>query len=168
MTEEEQEQQKKFLLLLLALAALTEDQINGATRPVLAKSMRKLRRQIQQMSPTGQFRIYEWQQIAPRTLPVLEELTKAQLKVMLPEIQKLLPEVQDAANDYTDPQEPEPVDIVPKTQNELLNTLTIAGAGTLASLFGNQVGINRYTLQMANDLDRMVRGMIIKLRTLQL
>ena len=162
MTEEEQKQQERFLLLLLALAAVTEDQINAATRPALTTAMRKLRRQIQQMAPDGPFRAYEWKQIAPKTLPVLEQLTQVQLAAMLPQIQTLLPEVQDAANDYVAPDQYQPTPITPATQSELFNVLAIAGAGTLIDLFGNRGNINRYTLQMGNDLDKMVKSMIMR------
>ena len=167
MTEEEEKRQEKLLLLLLALALQTENLVNGAYRPKLVNSMRKLRRLIQQMSPTGQFRALEWNRIAPQTLPLLEEITAAMRESMLPEIQQLLPEVQDAANDFMRPEETEPQEITPVTQEQLLNTLQIAGAGSLLVMLGNRRGINRFTLGMASDLHKMVTSMILAEKTTQ-
>ena len=86
MTEEEK-RQERLLLLLLALSRQTENQINSTVRPKLIESMRKLRRLIQQMSPTGQFRALEWNLLAPQAIPILEEITATLRNSMLPEIQ---------------------------------------------------------------------------------
>ena len=166
MTEEEK-RQEKLLLLLLALALQTENRINGAYRPALIESMRKIRRLIQQMSPTGQFRALEWNRIAPRALPLLEQISGSMRDEMLPEIQQLLPEVQDAAYDFSRPEETEPQEITPVTQEQLLNTLQIAGAGSLLVMLGNRRGINRFTLGMASDLNKMVTSMILAEKTTQ-
>ena len=166
MTEEEK-RQERLLLLLLALSQQTERQINSAVRPKLTDAMRKIRRLIQQMSPTGQFRALEWNVLAPQALPILEEITVTLRNSMLPEIQTLLPEVQDAAYDYSLPEETEPQQLQPVSQQQLLNTLQIAGAGALLTMMGNRAGPNRYTLGMANDLSKTVRGMILGEKTTQ-
>ena len=166
MTEEEK-RQEKLLLLLLALSQQTENQINSAIRPKLVDVMRRLRRLIQQMSPTGQFRALEWNILAPQALPLLEEITVTMRGAMLPEIQTLLPEVQDAAYDYSLPEETQPQQLRPVTQQQLLNTLQIAGAGALLTMVGNSTGPNRYTLGMASDLSKTVRGMILGEKTTQ-
>ena len=166
MTEEEK-RQERLLLLLLALSQQTERQINSAVRPKLTDAMRKIRRLIQQMSPTGQFRGLEWNVLAPQALPILEEITVTLRNSMLPEIQTLLPEVQDAAYDYSLPEETEPQQLQPVSQQQLLNTLQIAGAGALLTMMGNRAGPNRYTLGMANDLSKTVRGMILGEKTTQ-
>ena len=166
MTDEEK-RQEKLLLLLLALSQQTEKQINSAVRPKLVDAMRRLRRLIQQMSPTGQFRALEWTVLAPQALPILEEITATLRNAMLPEIQTLLPEVQDAAYDYSRPEETEPQELQPVTQQQLLNTLQIAGAGALLAMMGNRNGPNRYTLGMFNDLSKTVRGMILAEKTTQ-
>ena len=166
MTDEEK-RQERLLLLLLALAQQTENQINGAYRLRLIESMRKIRRLIQKMSPTGQFRALEWNRIAPEALPLLEEISASMRDAMLPEIQQLLPEVQDAAYDFSRPEETEPQEITGVTQEQLLNTLQIAGAGSLLVMLGNRRGINRLTLGMASDLHKMVVGMILAEKTTQ-
>ena len=166
MTEEEK-RQERLLLLLLALSQQTEKQINGAYRPTLLNSMRKIRRLIQRMSPSGQFRALEWQILAPQALPMLEEITVSMRSAILPEIQTLLPEVQDAAYDYSLPEETEPQQLQPVSQQQLLNTLQIAGAGALVAMMGNRNGPNRYTLGMASDLSKTVRGMILGEKTTQ-
>ena len=164
---DEEKRQEKLLLLLLALTQQVENNINGAYRPELIDSMRKIRRLIQQMSPTGQFRALEWNQLSPRALPLLEQITAKMRDSMLPEIQQLIPEVQDAAYDFSRPEETEPQEITPFTQDQLLRTLQIAGAGTLLAMMGNRSGINRLTLGMASDLDKLVRGMILADKTTQ-
>ena len=166
MTEEEK-RQERLLLLLLALSRQTENQINSTVRPKLIESMRKLRRLIQQMSPTGQFRALEWNLLAPQAIPILEEITATLRNSMLPEIQTLLPEVQDAAFDYSRPEETEPQELQPVTQQRLLETLRIAGAGALLTMMGNRNGPNRYTLGMANDLSKTVRSMVLGEKTTQ-
>ena len=166
MTEEEK-RQEQLLLLLLALSQQTENQINRAYRPQLVEAMRRIRRLIQQMSPTGQFRALEWNQIAPQVPLLLEPITTAMREAVLPEIQQLLPEVQDAAYDFSRPEETEPQEIQPVTQEQLLNTLQIAGAGSLLLMIGNDRGINRLTLGMASDLNKLVRGMILAEKTTQ-
>ena len=166
MTEEEK-RQEKLLLLLLALSQQTENQINEAYRGKLIDVMRRLRRLIQQMSPTGQFRALEWNLLAPQAIPILEEITATLRNSMLPEIQTLLPEVQDAAFDYSRPEETEPQELQPVTQQRLLETLRIAGAGALLTMMGNRNGPNRYTLGMANDLSKTVRSMVLGEKTTQ-
>ena len=88
------------------------------------------------MSPTGQFRIYEWTQIAPKALPLLEEITRTMRPNILREVQAVRPSVQDAAYDFSLPSETKPQPLIPRTQQELLDTLNIAGAGSLAALMG--------------------------------
>ena len=166
MTEEEK-RQERLLLLLLALSQQTENQINGAYRPALIESMRRIRRLIQQMSPTGQFRALEWNRIQPQVLPLLEPITGSMRESILPEIQQLLPEVQDAAYDFSRPEETEPQEITPVSQEQLLNTLQIAGAGSLLVMIGNRRGINRLTVGMASDLNKLVRSMILAEKTTQ-
>ena len=167
MPPEEEKRQEKLLLLLLALARQAERQTNLEVRPQLVESMRRLRRLIQTMSPTGQFRALEWNRVSLSALPVLEEITRVLRDNMLPNVQTLLPEVQDAAWDYSLPSETQPQELIPKTQEQLLNTLQIAGAGALFLLMGNRRGLNRYTFQMKSDLDKMVRTMIMAEATTQ-
>ena len=121
--------------------------------------MRKIRRLVQQMSPTGQFRVFEWSRIKPQVLPLLEEITRTLRFYLLPEIQRLIPDVQDAAFDFVKGDEPETAELRPKTQEEIANTTTAGGTATLATLLG-AAAINRYTLQMAKDLDTMVKKAI--------
>ena len=76
MPPEEEKRQEKLLLLLLALARQAERQTNLEVRPQLVESMRRLRRLIQTMSPTGQFRSLEWNRVSLSALPILEEITR--------------------------------------------------------------------------------------------
>ena len=166
MPPEEEKRQEQFLLLLLALAGTTEGRINRALRPVLVQTMLRVRRAVQTLSPAGQFRIYEWARLSPKILPILEAIPKAMLPELLREVQMMLPTVQEAAAEFARPNDPTPVDIVPLTQQQLLATLAVAGAGPLSSLMGRST-INRYTLQMAKELDMLVRGMILSEATTQ-
>ena len=70
-TEEEQKRQEAFLLLLLALAHESEGRSLAGVRPKLVESMRRIRRIIQQLPPTGQFRIFEWSRLTPILLAEL-------------------------------------------------------------------------------------------------
>ena len=167
MPPEEEKRQEKLLLLLLALAKEAERQTNEPVRERLVDVMRRLRRLVQRMSPTGQFRQFEWNQLKPYVLPLLEEVTATLRYNLLPQVQILGPEVQDAAYDFSRPSETQPQEIRPQTQEQLLRSLQIAGAGSLYHLVGNRNGFNRYTLQMASDLDKMIKTMIIREATTQ-
>ena len=166
MPPEEEKRQEQFLLLLLALAGTTEGRINRAVRPALVQTMLRIRRAVQTLSPTGQFRVYEWARLSPKILPILETIPKTMLPQLLREVQMLLPSVQEAAADFAKPGDPTPVDIIPQTQQQLLATLAVAGAGQLSSLMGRPT-INRYTLQMAKELDMLVKSMILADATTQ-
>ena len=166
MPPDEEKRQEELLLLLLALASEAERRINQAVRPRLVEVMRRLRRLVQTMSPTGQFRLYEWTQIAPKALPLLEEITRTLRPNLLREVQAVRPSIQDAAYDFSQPFETRPQPLIPRTQQELLDTLNVAGAGSLAMLMG-YTRLNRYTLQMAKELDILVRGMILAEATTQ-
>ena len=159
MPTEEEKRQEQFLLLLLALARASERKINDGVRRRLVSAMRKIRRLVQQMSPTGQFRVFEWSRIKPQVLPLLEEITRTLRFYLLPEIQRLIPDVQDAAFDFVKGDEPETAELRPKTQEQIANTTTAGGTATLATLLG-AAAINRYTLQMAKDLDTLVKKAI--------
>ena len=166
MPPEEEKRQEQFLLLLLALAGTTEGRINRAVRPALVQTMLRVRRAVQTLSPTGQFRNYEWARIAPKILPILETIPKTMLPQLLREVQMMLPSVQEAAAEFANPGDPEPVDVIPQTQQQLLAVLGVAGASSLSSLMGRP-SINRYTLQMAKELDMLVRSMIMADATTQ-
>ena len=101
MPPEEEKRQEQFLLLLLALAGTTEGRINRAVRPALVQTMLRIRRAVQTLSPTGQFRVYEWARLSPKILPILETIPKTMLPQLLREVQMLLPSVQEAAADFS-------------------------------------------------------------------
>lgn len=158
MTEEEK--QEKLLLLLLALARSTELRITSAVRQRLVSVMRRLRRLVQKMSPFGSFRQIEWARIQGLALPLLEEITQAIRAVILPELQKLVPDVQDAAYDFIADEPGVEAELIPKTQLQIL-TGTKAGKATLLSLLGRGEGYSRFTLKMSDDLNRMVKGQLL-------
>lgn len=165
MTEEEK--QEKLLLLLLALARSTERRITSGVRRRLIDVMRRLRRLIQTLSPDGVFRQIEWTRIQGKALPLLEEITATLRFYMLPQLQQLVPDVQDAAYDFAQFEEDgTQVELQPKTQDELARTIS-AGKLTLVALLGRGEGYSRFTLQMADDLNRMVRGQILAEATTQ-
>ena len=114
MPPEEEKRQEQFLLLLLALAGTTEGRINRAVRPALVQTMLRIRRAVQTLSPTGQFRVYEWARLSPKILPILETIPKSMLPQLLREVQMMLPSVQEAAAEFARPGDPTPVDIIPQ------------------------------------------------------
>ena len=112
MTSEEK-RQEKLLLLLLALATDTERRVFIPQRRRIMMIMRKLRRIVQRMSPTGSFRTYEWARLKPLVLPLLNELSWSLRNQLLRELQPLIPEVQDAAADFMNPLETDMPVLVP-------------------------------------------------------
>ena len=161
-TEEEQKRQEVFLLLLLALANETETRSLAGIRPKLVESMRRVRRIIQQLSPTGQFRVFEWSRLTPALLAELETISDALRFYLPPQLQTLAPDVQDRAYSYARPQDIEEPVLRPRTQQQTLLT-TKSGALTLAALVGLQKGgRTRLALQMQKDLDAMVRTAIFQ------
>ena len=166
MTEEEK-RQEKLLLLLLALAGATEYQINKRARKRLLEVTIKIRKAIQRMSPTGNFRAFEWVRLRPQIQPLLTQFSDLLRSYMLPELQGLIPEVQDAASDYAQPLQFEPIELRPKSQAEIAQTNTTGGKLTIAALFGTTNGPSRFSIQMGTDLDRMVRTGILQEKTTQ-
>ena len=160
MTSEEK-RQEKLLLLLLALANDTERRIFIPQRVRVMTAMRKIRRLVQRMSPTGPFRSFEWARIQPLVLPILNELSWSFRNTLLRELQPLVPEVQDAAADFINPLETDPPVLVPRSQEELASWVTDGTSTTLLVLLGAQLAASRYSLQMADDLNKKVRGLII-------
>ena len=166
MTSEEK-RQEKLLLLLLALATDTERRVFIPQRRRIMMIMRKLRRIVQRMSPTGNFRTYEWARLKPLVLPLLNELSWSLRNQLLRELQPLVPEVQDAAADFMNPFETDIPVLVPRTQAELAETTTDGTTNTLLVMFGAQLAASRYSLKLSEDLDKKVQGMIMREATTQ-
>ena len=166
MTSEEK-RQEKLLLLLLALASDTERRVFVPQRRRIMVIMRQLRRIVQRMSPTGSFRTYEWVQLKPFVLPLVNELSWSLRNKLLTELQPLIPEVQDAAADFLDPFETNLPVLIPRTQEELAQTTTDGTSQVLLVMFGAQIATSRYSLKLAEDLDKKVQGLIITGATTQ-
>ncbi len=166
MTSEEK-RQEKLLLLLLALATDTERRIFIPQRRRIMVIMRKLRRIVQRMSPTGSFRVYEWARLKPLVLPLLNELSWSLRNQLLRELQPLVPEVQDAAADFLRPTETDLPVLTPRTQEELSRTTTDGTSRILLTIFGAQLAASRYSLKLSDDLDKKVQGLIITGATTQ-
>jgi len=166
MTSEEK-RQEKLLLLLLALATDTERRVFIPQRRRVMVIMRQLRRIVQRMSPTGSFRTYEWARLKPLVLPLLNELSWSLRNQLLRELQPLVPEVQDAAADYLQPLETDLPVLMPRTQEELAQTTTDGTSKALLVVFGAQLAASRYSLKLAEDLDKKVQGLIITGATTQ-
>tara|TARA_R110002012_G_scaffold127685_2_gene279964 strand:- start:396 stop:1220 length:825 start_codon:yes stop_codon:yes gene_type:complete len=166
MTSEEK-RQEKLLLLLLALATDTERRVFIPQRRRIMMIMRKLRRIVQRMSPTGSFRTYEWARLKPLVLPLLNELSWSLRNQLLRELQPLIPEVQDAAADFMNPLETDMPVLVPRTQAELAETTTDGTSNVLLVMFGAQLAASRYSLKLSEDLDKKVQGMIMQGATTQ-
>ena len=166
MTSEEK-RQEKLLLLLLALATDTERRVFIPQRRRIMTIMRKLRRIVQRMSPTGSFRTYEWARLKPLVLPLLNELSWSLRNQLLRELQPLIPEVQDAAADFMNPLETDLPVLVPRTPAELAQTTTDGTSNVLLVMFGAQLAASRYSLKLAEDLDKKVQGLIMRGATTQ-
>ena len=160
---DEEKKQERLLLLLLALARETEKKVNAPVRRRLTDVMRRLRRLIQRMSPTGMFRQVEWTRLSPQVEPLLEEIVQIMRVYLLPNLQQLLPDVQDAAFDYQQDfmEEVSMAELRPKTQVELMTQIKTGSGITLLTLIGRTKGSSRLARSMARDLDRMVRSQII-------
>ena len=160
MTSEEK-RQEKLLLLLLALASDTERRVFIPQRRRVMVIMRKLRRIVQRMSPTGSFRTFEWNKLKPLVQPLLNDLSWSLRNQLLRELQPLVPEVQDAAADFMNPLETDLPVLTPRTQEELALTTTDGTSNVLLVMFGAQLAASRYSLRLAEDLDKKVQGLIM-------
>ena len=166
---DEEKKQERLLLLLLALARETEKKVNAPVRRRLTDVMRRLRRLIQRMSPTGMLRQVEWTRLSPQVVPMLEEIVQIMRVYLLPNLQQLLPDVQDAAFDYQQNfmEEVSMAELRPKTQVELMTQIKTGAGITLLTLIGRTKGSSRLARSMARDLDGMVRSQIIANATTQ-
>tara|TARA_R100001082_G_C4364200_1_gene160986 strand:- start:1053 stop:1862 length:810 start_codon:yes stop_codon:yes gene_type:complete len=147
------EKEEELLAIFLWFASRIEARIEREVRPVLRLAMLELREIVSNISPGGQFRIYEWQEIQARALPILSKITSVLRIQIPPELEEIRPKIQKAAAKYVDQEAP---DIVPIGNQEILRKVVIGGI-TLNEILGSPGVSNRLTINMAKDLDRMVR-----------
>ena len=147
------EKEEELLALFLWFASRIEARIEREVRPVLRLAMLELRALINEISPEGQFRIYEWQEIQGLALPILSTITNVLRIQIPPELEEIRPKIQRAAAKYVNQESPE---IEPIDNQELLRKVVIGGI-TLNQILGSPGVSNRLTINMAKDLDRMVR-----------
>lgn len=152
------DKEEELLALFLYFASRIEARIEQEVRPILRLAMLELRQLVEQISPTGQFRTYEWQQIQPLALPILSTITSVLRVQIPPELEAIRPRIQKAAAEYVDQPVPEfrPID-----NQELLRRVVIGGI-TLSQILGTPGISNRLTINMAKDLDRLVRTSLFK------
>ena len=110
------------MLLLLQLATRRERQIIKDNRPLFLDTMRRLRRLVQRMAPTGEFRTYEWRRLQREAPQIINELVVGFTSTLMPELVALEAPVQEFAQDYIDLEE---TVFVPQTEQELLETVFI-------------------------------------------
>ena len=147
------DKEEELLALFLYFASRIEARLEKEVRPVLRLAMLELRQLVSEISPDGQFRAFEWQEIQPRALPILSRIASVLRVQIPPELAVIRPEIQKAAAEYVDQPAPavEPID-----NQELLEKVVIGGI-TLNQILGSPGVSNRLTINMAKDLDRMVR-----------
>jgi len=152
------DKEEELLALFLYFASRIEARIEQEVRPILRLAMLELRQLVEQISPTGQFRTYEWQQIQPLALPILSTITSVLRVQIPPELEAIRPRIQKAAAEYVDQPVPE---FQPIDNQELLKKVVIGGI-TLSQILGTPGISNRLTINMAKDLDRLVRTSLFK------
>ena len=152
------EKQDELLALFLLFASQVEGRIEKEVRPILRLAMLELRQLINELSPDGQFRIYEWQQIQPLALPILSTISSVLRVQIPPELEVIRPKIQKAAAEYVDQPVPEQEAL---SNQELLEKIVIGGV-TLNAILGTPGTANRLTINMAKNLDRMVRTSLFK------
>ena len=147
------DKEEELLALFLYFASRIEARLEKEVRPVLRLAMLELRQLVSEISPDGQFRAFEWQEIQPRALPILSRIASVLRVQIPPELEAIRPRIQKAAAEYVDQPVPEfrPID-----NQELLKKVVIGGI-TLNRILGTPGISNRLTINMAKDLDRMVR-----------
>jgi hypothetical protein len=147
------DKEEELLALFLYFASRIEARLEKEVRPVLRLAMLELRQLVSEISPDGQFRAFEWQEIQPRALPILATITSVLRVQIPPELEAIRPEIQKAAAKYVD--QPA-LELQPIDNQELLKKVVIGGI-TLNQILGTPGISNRLTINMAKDLDRMVR-----------
>jgi len=152
------DKEEELLALFLYFASRIEARLEKEVRPVLRLAMLELRQLVSEISPDGQFRAFEWQEIQPRALPILSRITSVLRVQIPPELEAIRPRIQKAAAEYVDQPVPEfrPID-----NQELLKKVVIGGI-TLNRILGTPGISNRLTINMAKDLDRLVRTSLFK------
>ena len=110
------------MLLLLQLATRRERQIIKDNREQFLFTMRDLRRLVQQMSPDGEFRQYEWRQLRRRAGPIINNFVAGFTETLMPELVALEAPVQEFAQDYADLEE---TSFIPQTEEQVLENVFI-------------------------------------------
>ena len=121
-TVTEREKQEQFLYLLLQLATRRERQVIKENREPFLLMMRELRRLVQQMSPDGEFRQYEWRRIRRLADPLINNFVAGFTERLMPELVALEAPVQEFAQDYADLEE---TSFVPQTEEQVLRNVFI-------------------------------------------
>ena len=110
------------MLLLLGLATRREQKLVKDNRTLFLDVMRKLRRLVQQMSPDGPFRQYEWRRLQREAPQIINELVVGFTEKLMPVLVELEAPIQELAQDYADLDE---LSFVPQTEQQILNEVFI-------------------------------------------
>ena len=149
----EKRQREKFMAILLALATRVERGVTALIKPILVSVMLQLRRLVQQMSPDGIFRIYQWQQLQTRAVQALFPLTDT-IRTLLPDaLAKLEPGIREEAARYL--RLPTPPRSIPRPLNSMLEQTQVAGQSL-------DRAVQQLPVQMAIDLDKTVRTALLR------
>ena len=147
------EKEEELLALFLWFASQIESRIEKEVRPILRLAMLELRELVSELSEEGQFRIYEWREIQGLALPILSTIASVLRVQIPPELEVVRPKIQKAAAKYVNREAPETEPI----GNQALLKKVVIGGITLNAILGEPGVSNRLTINMAKDLDRMVR-----------
>jgi SPP1 gp7 family putative phage head morphogenesis protein len=141
------------MAILLALATRVERGISATVKPVLISVMLQLRRLLQQLSPDGLFRIYEWQRLQTRAVQALLPLRETLRSVLPSALAQMEPGIREQAARFLGL--PAPARQIPRAPIELAAESTTSGK-TIAEV------IDQLPARMAVDLDTTVRTGLLR------
>ena len=147
----EREKQEQFMFLLLQLATRRERQILQDHRPAFLNAMRELRRLVQRMAPTGEFRQYEWAQLRREVPRLINAMVVDFTNTLMPELVALEAPVQEFGQDYADVETPS---FTPQTEQQLLESVFIDSAKLPLAAY--LIFNGRLARDLENQLNRVV------------
>ena len=151
------EEELAWLLAVLALAQRYENRVTSEVRRTLLRSMYDFRRLVQEMSPDGVFRVYEWSQLQPQLDELFAPIDDALWDAFPDPLFIFQNQTTEKAREFVNNEVRRDL---PWTRGELMATTLVAGVTLQGMLRSDRT--SRLSARMARDADKLVRTKLLQ------